>query len=195
MPIAGLDEVGRGALAGPVVVGIVVAQTDWGILDPNLPVHINDSKKLTQKQRNEASIWIHMNCLKCGIGVSSASEIDEFGIVHATNLAACRAWLNLGEIAVSKIKTDAFYFPELGKLTPSPQEAIIKGDSISGLIAAASIIAKVYRDTEMICASEKHPNYFWHKNKGYGTKDHIDAIIRHGKTTDHRSLFVRKFCE
>jgi ribonuclease HII len=188
----GIDEVGRGSLAGPVVVCCVASYVNWSILDKNLPVTINDSKKLSIKKRESSDIWIRSNTKSIGIGVSTVEEIDEYGIVQATAMAAERAFIECGVFDPDLILLDAFEIDSIKKLSKAPQKAIVKGDSKEGVIAAASIVAKVYRDKLMDELSDKHPGYLWHKNKGYGTKEHLDAIKKLGTTNQHRKLFVRK---
>jgi len=184
--VAGVDEVGRGALAGPVVAGCVVFQK--GSLKP--PVRINDSKKLSSKRREEADIWIRENCLAWGIGEASVSQINRFGIKKASEIAFRRS------IAATKIKIDyllidAFFVPYVKGLRKKNQTPIINGDAKSISIAAASIIAKVYRDKLM--AALKDGKYGWKENKGYGTKIHQLALRKYGVSRHHRKLFIRKF--
>ncbi len=188
----GIDEVGRGSLAGPVVVCCVASPVNWQILDCSLPVVINDSKKLSIKKRELSDIWIRSNTKSVGIGLSTVEEIDEFGIVAATAMASERAFIECGVFDPDLILLDAFEIDSIKKLSKAPQKAIVKGDSKEGVIAAASIVAKVYRDKLMDDLSGQHPGYLWHKNKGYGTKDHLDAIKKLGTTNQHRKLFVRK---
>ncbi len=190
--IAGIDEVGRGSFAGPVVAGCVIfKKSKTLILQTN--VEINDSKKLTSSQREIASIWIKENCLTWGIGSASVSEINRLGIKKGTEIAMRRAIKNCKK-QIEFILIDAFYIPYTKGLRRKNQKAIIKGDTKSISIAAASIIAKVHRDALMTKLSKnpKYKKYNWHKNKGYGTKEHRDAISKHGATRHHRKLFIRK---
>lgn len=187
--VAGLDEVGRGCLAGPVVTGCVIFSKDF-VLDES--IKIDDSKKLNPLKRKEYSLWIKKNCLAYGLGQGSVSEINKYGIVGATNKAFRRAIKGTG-IEIDYLLIDAFYIPFVKGLKKLNQQPIIKGDSLSVSIAAASIIAKVERD---MCMSQLHKNtkytkYGWDENKGYGTKAHRDAIRKHGVTIHHRKLFVR----
>ncbi|QQG47969.1 MAG: ribonuclease HII [Candidatus Woesebacteria bacterium] len=198
--VAGMDEVGRGAFAGPVVTAAVIFEPTAIALSSRLRsqkdairsmVRINDSKKLTPKQRELASFWIKENCLAWAIGEASVSEINKNGIVDATNMAFRRAVKSL--IRIDYLLIDAFYVPYVSGVSQKKQKAIIRGDSKSISIAASSIIAKVYRDKLMEEFSKSPPYlpYLWHKNKGYGTKEHRDAIAINGPTKLHRTLFLK----
>ena len=180
--IAGVDEAGRGPWAGPVYSAIVILNRNC------IPEGINDSKKISEKKRKELYEEILINH-EYGIGFASPDEIDQLNILEATFLSMRRALENL------IIKPD--YILVDGNLSPSfniPHESIIKGDSISMSIAAASIIAKVERDKFMLNIDNEHPEYKWKKNKGYGTKDHQNALNAHGVTKYHRKSFspIRK---
>ncbi len=196
--VAGADEVGRGALAGPVVAATVVfAPFNFKIPDRvslvrDDSVRIDDSKQLTRLEREVADKWIRGNCLTFGIGEGSVAEINKFGIVLATNMAYRRAIAQMSH-QTSHLLVDAFYIPYLRGIPRTRQTAIVKGDSVSFSIAAASIIAKVYRDELMHRLACEHEQYYWGSNVGYGTKAHRDAIALYGLTPHHRSLFVRKF--
>lgn len=204
----GVDEVGRGALAGPVVSGAVFfensqfffseKETKYGKLFVirGDDVLITDSKKLTAKQRNIASDWILQNAQGYGIGVRSVTSINKLGIVGATNAAAriaIRRALSATVDLPEKLFTDAFLIPKVARFPVSKQEAVIRGDALIFEIAAASIVAKVYRDTlmERLGDISQYLPYLWSKNKGYGTKDHRQALLTHGITQHHRELFVR----
>lgn len=196
--IAGIDEVGRGAFAGPVVAGCVIFKKSEKLIQET-NVKINDSKKLTSKQREIANIWIRENCLAYGIGSASVAEINKYGIVAATNKAFRRAIKNCDK-QIEFLLIDAFFVPRVINFPKGKQYSIVKGDTKSISIAAASIIAKVHRDKLMTELSKKstrsavtvYKKYNWDKNKGYGTKEHQDAIKEHGITKLHRKLFVRK---
>lgn len=192
--IGGIDEVGRGCLAGPVVAGCVVFSRSQFLIPETIV--INDSKKLTSKQRDEASVWIKQNCFCWGIGEASVREINRSGIKKATEIAFRRA-IKDSQKHVEFLLIDAFYIPYVKGLRRKNQKAIIKGDTKSISIAAASIIAKVYRDKLMtnLGTMSKYRKYNWQKNKGYGTLEHRDAIITHGPTNLHRKLFLRKLGE
>lgn len=187
--IGGVDEVGRGSLAGPVVAGCVIFGKEKIV-----NIYINDSKKLTQKQREKADIWIKKNSLSCGVGSASVAQIDKFGIKKATEIAFRRAIKNCRS-RVDFLLIDAFYIPYVRGLRRKNQQPIIKGDTKSLSIAAASIVAKVYRDKLMtrLSKNRKYKRYKWDENKGYGTKDHIDLIKKFGKTRLHRVSFLLKF--
>ena len=182
--VAGVDEVGRGALAGPVVAGAVAFSPGASVL-----VRIDDSKKLTSKQREKAYFWIRKNALVYGIGKASVVQIDKFGIKKATEIAFRKAIKNCAK-RVDFLLIDAFFIPYVRGLRRKNQLAIINGDEKSVSIAAASIIAKVYRDRLMTKLNGK---YGWEKNKGYGTKDHQNALRKYGATRLHRKLFIRNF--
>lgn len=177
-PIIGVDEVGRGPLAGPVISAAIVLNKE------KIPEGINDSKKLSKKKReviNEELISQH----KFAIGIASVEEIDKINILQASLLAMKRAVLNLN-IKPQTILVDGNKLPDL-EYNMYP---IIKGDSKSISIAAASIIAKVYRDKLMQDLSLQYPGYYWEKNSGYGTKQHLLALNNLGITPIHRKSFA-----
>jgi len=177
-PIVGVDEVGRGPLAGPVISAAIVLNKE------KIPEGINDSKKLSKKKReviNEELISQH----KFAIGIASVEEIDKINILQASLLAMKRAVLNLN-IKPQTILVDGNKLPDL-EYNMYP---IIKGDSKSISIAAASIIAKVYRDKLMQDLSLQYPGYYWEKNSGYGTKQHLLALNNLGVTPIHRKSFA-----
>ena len=177
-PIIGVDEVGRGPLAGPVISAAIILNKE------KIPEGINDSKKLSKKKReviNEELISQH----SFAIGIASVEEIDKINILQASLLAMKRAVLNLN-IKPQTILVDGNKLPDL-KYNMYP---IIKGDSKSISIAAASIIAKVYRDKLMQDLSLQYPGYYWEKNSGYGTKQHLLALNSLGVTPIHRKSFA-----
>jgi len=184
--VAGVDEVGRGCFAGPVVTGAAVF--DQKLVNP--PV-INDSKLLSKKQRIIADKWIRENAKAYGIGTASVSQINRFGIKKATEIAFRKAIKNCGA-EINYLLIDAFYIPYVKGLRRRNQKAIIHGDTKSISIAAASIVAKVYRDKLMTDLSKKpgYRKYKWDKNKGYGTKVHRNIILKYGTTNLHRKQFV-----
>lgn len=175
--IAGIDEVGRGPLAGPVVAATVILPQSFYL--PGL----NDSKKLSEAKREEYFEVITKEALAIGIGVISADKIDEVNIYEATKLAMLEAICNLN-IRPDYLLIDAMTLP-----TNIPQKSIIKGDSLSISIAASSIIAKVTRDRLMKKWGAEYPEYGFEKHMGYGTKFHIEAINKHGVTRIHRKTF------
>ena len=191
--VAGVDEVGRGSFAGPVVTAAVafapVQSAKFRV--QSLKITINDSKKLTPKQREKANKWIKENALYWAVGEASVNEINKLGIVKATQIAFRKA---ISKTKADFLLIDAFYIPYVAGLRRKNQKAIIKGDTKSISIAAASIIAKVYRDKLMTDLSKKakYKEYGWDKNKGYGTLDHRNAIKKYGLTRLHRRDFVRK---
>lgn len=192
--VAGADEVGRGAFAGPVVAAAVVWPSRNGrtleALEKIGQIGINDSKKLSAKKREELAGFIKKNCHAWGVGEASVATINKLGIVKATQIAFRKALQKCG--TVDFLLVDAFYVRYARGLRRKNQLAIIKGDGKSISIASASIVAKVYRDNLMVTLGKKHKDYAWHKNAGYGTKEHQEAIKKHGLTRLHRKMFVRK---
>lgn len=182
--IAGVDEVGRGPLAGPVVAAAVVLPEDFDILG------IDDSKKLSEKRREELFDVILEKAVAWGIGMADHSTIDEINILQATKLAMKDAIADLsGKLeGIDYVIFDAVKINDL-KL---PQEAVIKGDSKILAVAAASIVAKVTRDRMMVAYAEEYPGYGFEKNKGYGTKQHYEGIARQGICPIHRKTFLKK---
>jgi len=176
--IAGIDEVGRGPLAGPVVTAAV-------ILKPNVLIEgVNDSKKVTEKNREKLFDIITNNCISYGIGMASEKNIDEINILNATKNAMMEALSNL-EVVPEHILVDAVKLDVDVPITP-----LIKGDAFSLSIAAASIVAKVTRDRLMCAYHEIYPKYGFDRNKGYGTKEHIEALKKYGPSPIHRLSFI-----
>lgn len=186
--IAGMDEVGRGPLAGPVVAAAVVLPEDFNVLG------VDDSKKLSEKKREELYDKILESAVAYGFGQRDNNVIDEINILEATKLAMIDAVSEAermlqnrtGEI-IGHVLIDALKIDALDK----PQTAIVKGDSKSVSIAAASIIAKVKRDRMMIGYSQVFPGYGFERNKGYGTKQHYEGISIQGITPIHRKTFLK----
>lgn len=188
--VAGVDEVGRGPLAGPVVTAAVVLPPDFDI--PG----IDDSKKLTEKKREALFPVIREHALAYGIGQASHERIDEINILEATKEAMaeavenCAAMLRerhgeeIGHVLFDAMKIDAVEYP---------QTSVIKGDAQSLAIAAASVIAKVTRDHMMVELAEKYPHYAFEKNKGYGTKAHYEGLEKAGPCEIHRMTFLKNF--
>ncbi len=174
---AGVDEVGRGSLAGPVVAAAVIFK---GSIKRSL---FKDSKKLSFNRRMIIAKYIKKNSIY-GIGVADVKEIYKFNILNASLLAMKRAISKLST-KPNQIYVDGIYVPKGIKNC----KAIIKGDQKIKVISAASILAKVYRDLLMIKLSKKYKNYFWEKNFGYGTKDHLNSLKKYGITTLHRRDF------
>lgn len=180
--ICGVDEAGRGPLAGPVCAAAVI-----------LPEHLQipgltDSKKLTDKKRRELLPQIQEQAVAYGIGLASEAEIDEINILQATFLAMRRA---LDQLRVR---------PELALIDGNretdfglPVKTVVKGDSLSANIAAASILAKVTRDNLMVEMAKQYPEYGFDIHKGYGTKAHYDALRQYGPCPIHRKTFLKKF--
>ena len=175
--IAGIDEVGRGPLVGPVVTAAVILPKDF------YDERINDSKKLTEKKRELLYDVIMENALSVGVGMSSAEVIDEINILEATKKAMLEAIDNLS------IKPEHLLIDAVKLDTTIPQTSIIKGDAKSLSIASASIIAKVTRDRMLVELDKLHPEYDFKHNKGYGTKKHIEALYKYGALSEHRKSF------
>ena len=175
--IAGVDEVGRGSIAGPVVSAAVILKKR--VLFKNL----KDSKKLTFEQRIEVSRDIKKKSF-FSIGVASVKEIEKLNILQASLLSMKRAILSLPK-KPDLILVDGIFAPQISIKC----RTIIKGDEKIKCISAASILAKVYRDKIMIKMSKKYKNYYWNKNFGYGTKQHIVGLKKYGLTTMHRKNF------
>jgi ribonuclease HII len=177
--IAGLDEVGRGALAGPVVTAAV-------ILDPNapLPLGLDDSKKLTALQRERIAEELRRTALCYAYGIIGPEEIDRTNILIATRRAMLQALEKLNPCA-DFLLIDALQLRE----SPLPQRAIIRGDSVSASIAAASVIAKTYRDALMREYDSLYPQYGFARHVGYGTRRHWEALRAHGCCAIHRRSF------
>lgn len=180
--ICGIDEVGRGPLAGPVVAGAVILPKDCRIL------YINDSKKLSAAKRDELYDEIMENAVATGIGMASPERIDEINILQATYEAMRQAIGNL-KVAPDLLLNDAVTIPKV----EIPQVPIIKGDAKSISIGAASIIAKVTRDRMMEEYDRIFPGYGFAGNKGYGSAEHIAALQKLGPTPIHRRSFITHF--
>lgn len=178
--IGGIDEAGRGPLAGPVVASVVVFKQGTKIEG------INDSKKLSEAKREELFDIIKEEALDYGIGIVNNEEIDEFNILNATYMAMKKA-LNCLKKRPDYLLIDAATIPGVD----IAQNPIIKGDSKSISIAAASILAKVTRDNLMYQYDEMYPEYGFKGHKGYGTKEHYEAIEKHGITPIHRKSFLK----
>ena len=182
--LCGIDEVGRGPLAGPVVASAVILSEDTEIL------YLNDSKKLTQRRRELLYDEIMEKALAVGVGVISHQRIDEINILQATYEAMQEAVAKLA-IVPDVLLNDAVTIPKLTQ----KQVPIVKGDAKSISIAAASIIAKVTRDRMMEAYDSKYPGYHFASNKGYGSKVHIEAIKELGPCEIHRRTFLRNILE
>ncbi len=177
--ICGIDEVGRGPLAGPVVAAAVILPKDCDIL------YLNDSKKLSAKKREELSVIIKGKAVSYGIGYTFQERIDEINILNAT-YEAMRDAINNLSVKPDILLNDAVTIPGV----KIPQVPIIKGDAKSASIAAASIVAKVERDHFMEKMDERYPGYGFAGNKGYGSAEHIEALKKLGPTEIHRRSFI-----
>lgn len=178
--LAGMDEAGRGPLVGNVVAACVIMPAD--------PLHewIDDSKKLSEKRRDEMYERIMETAIYVGVGQATAAEIDQMNILNATRLAM--------ERAADKAPATLCIVDAVNQLyLPFPTMPIIKGDATSYHVAAASIIAKVTRDRQMADYAKRYPQYGFERNKGYGTAEHIAAIRQYGPTPEHRKTFITKF--
>lgn len=228
--VAGADEVGKGSFAGPVVAATVIfnknianliheATSKGTSVHGALKIRIDDSKKLTAKERKVANTWIRKNALVFGIGKASVFQINKLGIKKATESAFRKAiysantkLISCNRQPITHLLVDAFFVPQVNGLAvgvtrkyeynkdskvklSTNQTAIIRGDQQSFSIASASIIAKVYRDNlmEKLALKKDLAVYEWHRNKGYGTKKHREAIIKFGQSKYHRKKFVETF--
>ena len=182
--VCGVDEAGRGPLAGPVCAAAV-------ILPPHTQIPgLNDSKKLTDKRRRELMPVIKEQALAYGIAFASHEEIDQINILQATYLAMERA------LAQLDVKPDiALIDGNRAKDFGLPVKTVVHGDSLSASIAAASVLAKVTRDDLMLQMAEEYPQYGFEIHKGYGTKAHYAALTEHGACPAHRMTFLKKFYE
>ena len=180
--VCGVDEAGRGPLAGPVVAAAV-------ILPPHLEIPgLNDSKKLSDKRRRELFPVIKEQAVAYGIGVATHEEIDEINILQATYLAMEQALVQLN------VKPDlALIDGNRAKDFGIPVRTVVKGDSLSASIAAASVLAKVTRDDMMLEMAQQYPGYGFEIHKGYGTKAHYTALTELGASPIHRMTFLKKF--
>ena len=188
--VAGVDEVGRGPLAGPVVTAAVILSQDFDVLG------VDDSKKLSDKKRRELDVLIREKALAYGYGMRDNETIDRINILNATKEAMkdaideaalmlrMRGRGELQHVLIDAVRLDGLDYDQ----TP-----IVKGDQRSVSIAAASIIAKVKRDDMMIAYASEYPGYAFEKNKGYGTKEHYDGLREHGMTPIHRRSFLKSF--
>jgi ribonuclease HII len=180
--ICGVDEAGRGPLAGPVCAAAV-------ILPPHIELPgLNDSKKLTDKRRRELFPLIQEVAVAYGIGFASQEEVDEINILQATYLAMERAIAQL-PVSPEQLLIDGNRAKDFG----IPTQTVVKGDSLSASIAAASVLAKVARDDWMLEAAREYPQYGFEIHKGYGTKAHYEALTAHGLCPIHRRTFLKKF--
>ncbi len=182
--ICGIDEAGRGPLAGPVAAGAVILPQDCQIL------YLNDSKKLSEKRREELFAEIQEKAVACGVGIVSAERIDAINILQATYEAMRQAVSRLA-VKPDLLLNDAVTIPQV----EIRQVPIVKGDAKSVSIAAASILAKVTRDHIMIEYDRLYPQYGFAKHKGYGTAAHIEALRAYGPCPIHRRTFIRNFIQ
>ncbi len=182
--ICGIDEAGRGPLAGPVAAGAVILPADCTIL------YLNDSKKLSEKRREELFLQIQEQAVAWSVGIVGPERIDEINILQATYEAMRQAVADL-KVQPDILLNDAVEIPRIGIM----QVPIVKGDAKSVSIAAASILAKVTRDHMMVQYEELFPGYGFAKHKGYGTAAHIQAIRELGPCPIHRRSFIRNFVQ
>jgi ribonuclease HII len=177
--IAGIDEVGRGPLAGPVVAAAVILKPGVRILG------LDDSKKLSEKQRDQLYLEIQENALAIGVGQVENERIDEINILNASKEAMLKA------VAVMDRTPDCLLIDAVELATEIPQKSMVRGDQLSNSIAAASIIAKVERDRMMVLYDQTYPGYDFCHNKGYGTKKHYSGLESEGLTPIHRKTFLK----
>lgn len=182
---AGVDEVGRGCLAGPVVASAVILPNDF---DYDI---VKDSKKLSEKKRKEAYELIKEKALAYSVEFVGPDLVDDMNILEATMFAMHKSLNNL-DIKPEHILVDGNYFNGYKDI---PHTCVVKGDNTYYSIAAASILAKVTRDEYMKEVHNDYPNYKWDSNKGYGSKVHRDAIVEHGKTPHHRVSFLKNILQ
>ncbi|NRN94182.1 ribonuclease HII [Lactobacillus helveticus] len=176
--VAGVDEVGRGPLAGPVVTAAVIIDHNFDLLE------VNDSKKLSPEKRLQLYPKILSEAVSVGIGVKSAAVIDQINIYEADRQAMAQA------VKALDVKPNALLVDAMNVPVDLPQIELIKGDAKSNSIAAASIVAKVFRDKLMDDYDKIYPQYGFPRNAGYGTKEHIDALKKYGPTPIHRKTFA-----
>lgn len=176
--VAGVDEVGRGPLAGPVVTAAVIIDHNFDLLE------VNDSKKLSPEKRLQLYPEILSEAVSVGIGVKSAAVIDQINIYEADRQAMAQA------VKALDVKPDALLVDAMNVPIDIPQIELIKGDAKSNSIAAASIVAKVFRDKLMDDYDKIYPQYGFPRNAGYGTKEHVEALKKYGPTPIHRKTFA-----
>lgn len=176
--VAGVDEVGRGPLAGPVVTAAVIIDHNFNLLE------VNDSKKLSPEKRLQLYPKILSEAVSVGIGIKSAEVIDQINIYEADRQAMAQA------VKALDVKPDALLVDAMNVPIDLPQVKLIKGDAKSNSIAAASIVAKVFRDKLMDDYDKIYPQYGFPRNAGYGTKEHIEALKKYGPTPIHRKTFA-----
>lgn len=180
--VCGIDEAGRGPLAGPVVAAAVILPD---VLPPEIAAAIDDSKRLPREERERLCPEIRALAVAVGVGRAEVAEIDRLNIHHATLLAMSRAYAALSR-AADRALVDGRFAPRL----PCPVETVVKGDARCLSIAAASIVAKVERDFTMQTLAAEFPHYGWERNAGYPTPEHRAALLRHGPTPHHRASFA-----
>ena len=178
--VCGIDEVGRGPLAGPVVAAAVILPEDFDVLG------VNDSKKLSEKRREELFVKIKEKAIAWAIGMADSRTIDRINILQATKQAMAEA-VSCLPVKPDHLLIDAVRLEEVDL----PQTSIVKGDEKSISVAAASILAKVTRDRMMVEYANEFPGYAFEKNKGYGTKAHYEGIEAHGICPIHRRTFLK----
>ena len=185
--LAGVDEAGRGPLAGPVVAAAIsVGRGELVTLARAELAGLTDSKALTARKRQHYHDFIlSSGAIRVGVGLASVSEIDKHNILGATRLAMCRAINDISAPPVDHVLLDGLPMRQL----PCGSTPLVGGDGRSLLIAAASVIAKVTRDHIMAELALQHPHYGWERNKGYGTRQHLAALREHGVTPHHRRSF------
>lgn len=181
--VAGIDEAGRGCLAGPVAAAAVILPDKEEII--NIMTGIRDSKQLSAEEREKARIIVERSSLAWAVGFADNKEIDQYGIVPATRMAVWRALDKLPS-PPEHLLVDYLVLPDI----PLPQTRLVKGDARSLSIAAASILAKTHRDALMVASASVYPGYGFEKNKGYGTVYHRDAIRSLGACPLHRTSFA-----
>ena len=190
--VIGCDEVGRGAIAGPVAVGLAVVDAGVGAH----PIGLRDSKMLAEKRREELAPLAASWALFTAVGLATADEVDRIGIIAALGLAGKRALIRLHELGASVRESVILLDGSHDWLTPAlasplPVTTRVKADALCASVAAASVVAKVHRDRLMIEADAATPGYGWSGNKGYGSAGHFEAIARLGATDLHRRTWLK----
>lgn len=187
--IAGVDEVGRGCLAGPVVAASVVLPSDHSFL-----VGLNDSKKMSELQREKLNYEILKNVDNIAIGVVFNDVVDVVNILNATFIAMAKSVITLPQFADFLLIDGNRFKPIFPEVSHIPYQTIVKGDAKSLSIAAASVVAKVARDSFMVHIAERmYPEYQFAKHKGYATKLHLEMLEKYGPSPIHRKTFLKKF--
>lgn len=199
--VVGIDEVGRGSLAGPLTIASICYSPTISLSSDKERFFIRDSKKTSPKKREELALWIKKNCLFFSLVNISQTIIDKYGIVYAFEKgveAVIKKTIKKTNRQKLAVFIDGFLVKKINSIFKNKvvfQQALIKGDDRCFSIASASIVAKVHRDRLMTRLAKKYPHYHLDKNKGYGTKEHFQALRRYGLAKIHRRSYLRKFLD